>query len=103
MILSQPVTVNPPPITMRDGTVRTFAPRVITSLEVVLIDNSTRRTVHAHIRPITRRPLTLWEGDAYDAAGDYTQAQAEARILELLGPDITAGLEGLFVPPQRPQ
>lgn len=43
------------------------------------------------------RTLTIWEGDAYDAAGDYTQAQAEARILEVLGPDIKAGLERLFV------
>ena len=28
--------------------------------------------------------LTLWEGAAYDEVGNWTQEQAEARIIELL-------------------
>lgn len=40
-------------------------------------------------------PLTLWSGADYDAAGDYTQADVENRVLELLGSDPTAALEKL--------
>lgn len=36
--------------------------------------------------------LVLWVGEAYDAAGDYTQAQIDARIAELLGSDPAAAL-----------
>lgn len=75
-------------------------PITISSLDVTILDNAGHKTCVAHIRPCNR-PLALWEGDAYDAAGDYTQAQVEARILEVLGPDIKAGLERLFVPPVR--
>lgn len=31
-----------------------------------------------------RRDVTLWSGDAYDAAGQYTDEQAQARLAELL-------------------
>jgi hypothetical protein len=47
------------------------------------------------IHPIPR-PLVLWTGQAYDAAGDYTQAMVEARVLELLGNDPSATLSSLF-------
>lgn len=30
------------------------------------------------------KPLILWEGEAYDAIGQWTDEQAEARIIELL-------------------
>jgi hypothetical protein len=33
--------------------------------------------------PITKQ-LVLWEGEAYDAIGQWTDEQAEARIKELL-------------------
>ncbi len=35
--------------------------------------------------PIRPRHILLWADEAYDAAGDYTQAQVEARVLEVLG------------------
>lgn len=38
-----------------------------------------------HAMPARPRTALLWEGDAYDAAGDYTQAQVEAKVLEVLG------------------
>jgi hypothetical protein len=40
--------------------------------------------------------LLLWSGDAYDAAGDYTQDQAEDRLREVLGADPAAVLQGLL-------
>jgi hypothetical protein len=75
-------------------------PVTLTELDITIIDNAKRKSCVVRIRPCPR-PVTLWEGAAYDEAGDYTQAQAEARILELLGPDVKAGLEGLFLAPQR--
>jgi hypothetical protein len=101
MNLPNPITITPPPITKADGTVKTFNPITLNELDVTIIDNNKRKSVVAQIRPVPR-PLTLWSGADYDAAGDYTQAQVEARITELLGNDPKTVLEGLFVPPVRP-
>jgi hypothetical protein len=95
MNLPSPVTITPPSFTRADGEVRTFTPITLTSLDVTLVDNATRRICEARIRPCPQ-PLVLWRDAAYDAVGDYTQSQAEARILELLGEDVAARLEGLF-------
>lgn len=101
MILPAPITIQPPTITRSTGEVRVQKPITLTELDITILDNAKRKSVVAQVRPCPR-PLVLWEKDAYDAAGDYTQAQVEARVLELLGSDIKAGLEGLFVPPQAP-
>ena len=101
MILSVPVTIQPPTITRSTGEVRVQKPITLKELDVTIIDNSKRKSVIARIHPCPYS-LVLWEKAAYDTAGDYTQSAAEARILELLGSDIKAGLEGLFVPPVRP-
>ena len=101
MNLSSPITITPPSITKADGTIKTFNPIALNDLDITIIDNSKRKSVVAQIRPVPR-PLVLWEKEAYDAIGDYTQAQAEARVTELLGNDPKAVLEGLFVPPALP-
>jgi len=49
--------------------------------KVIFIDDGTK--VGARIEGL--KALILWDGDAYKAIGDWTQAQAEARIMELLG------------------
>lgn len=67
----------------------------LSKLNVLLVDDATQKTAIAFIRPLPK-PLTLWEHDAYDAAGDYTQAQVEAKIAELLGDDLAAGLSALI-------
>jgi hypothetical protein len=72
----------------------------LSSLDITIMDSSRRKSCIARIHPCPF-PLTLWSGAAYDAAGDYTQAQVEARVLELLGSDLKAGLEGLFRVPGR--
>ena len=99
MNLSQPVTIQPPAITRASGEVRTFQPITLTELDVTIIDNAKAKTCVARIRPCPQH-IVLWEGVAYDAAGDYTQSQVEARVLEVLGSDVKAGLEALFVRPQ---
>lgn len=95
-----PVTVQPPAIPSSNGEVRVPKTITLSVLDVTIIDNALRKTCEARIRPCPYA-LMLWKGEAYDEAGDYTQAQAEARILELLGSDIKAGLEQLFTPPAR--
>jgi hypothetical protein len=101
MNLPNPVTIQPPSFTRKTGEVRTFKPVTLSSLDVTIIDNSTRKTAVAQVHPCPY-PLVLWTDDAYTAAGDYTQSQVEARVLELLGSDVKAGLETLFVPPTPP-
>jgi hypothetical protein len=101
MNLPNPVTIQPPTITRANGEVRVQKPITLSSLDVTIIDNAKRKTVSAQIRPCPR-PLVLWKDDAYTAIGDYTQAQVESRVLELLGSDVKTGLERLFVPPSPP-
>jgi hypothetical protein len=101
MILSSPITIQPPTITRFNGEVRVQKPITLNELDVTIIDNSKRKSVVAQIRPVPR-PLVLWEGEAYTSAGDYTQAQVESRVTELLGSDPKTVLEGLFLPPSRP-
>lgn len=100
MNLPAPVTIQPPTITRANGEVRVQKPITLTELDVTVIDNAVRKSCVAHIRPCPY-PLVLWEKEAYDAAGDYTQAQVEARVLEVLGSDIKAGLERLFMTPKH--
>lgn len=56
------------------------------TFNLILTDDSRSRRVVAQLLPVSK-PFVLWEGDAYDAVGDYTQAAAEARLLEVLGGD----------------
>ena len=98
MNLSNPVTIQPPTITRSTGEVRVQKPITLSSLDVTIMDNHKRKSCVARIHPCPYS-LVLWKGAAYDAAGDYTQADVEARVLELLGSDIKAGLEALFVTP----
>lgn len=47
-----------------------------------LIDDGSSVIAYLSINNMYKR-YTLWEGAAYTAIGDWTQAQAEARIVEL--------------------
>jgi hypothetical protein len=78
----------PKPLTVRLRTGQTI---VQSDFNLVLTDDSRNKRVVAQLLPVSK-PFTLWSGDAYDAAGDYTQSQAEARLLEILGPNPAAML-----------
>lgn len=57
--------------------------RTLTELTVEEItDNSSRKEVKAFTLELGM--LTLWAGDQYDAIGQWTDADAQARILEIL-------------------
>lgn len=99
MNLSNPITITPPPITKKDGTVKNFDPIVLNRLDITLVDNSIKKVASVHIRPCPR-PLILWKNQEYDNMGDYTQAQVESKILELLGDNPSEILENLFLSPK---
>jgi hypothetical protein len=71
-----------------------FAQEPIITHEVYyekIVDDSTLKTVSTEIRlgklpngGYIWRILVLWEGEEYDAIGQWTDAQAEARIKEIL-------------------
>ena len=56
----------------------------VSSLDVLIMDHESKKIALARLGPAFM-PLILWSGKDYDTAVDYTQAQVEARILELLG------------------
>jgi hypothetical protein len=64
------------------------------TLQLVITDIVYRKLVLCRIEGYSR-PLILWRGQAYDVAGDYTQADIENRVLELLGNDPAASLDTL--------
>lgn len=66
----------------------------IDSLSLILHDYNERRLVRAILGPHCR-DLILWQDDEYDAVGDWTQSQAESRIIDLLGDDIQGALQAL--------
>lgn len=102
MLLPTPVTVQPPAHTRKNGEVRKYGPKTITKLDITIIDNVAIKSVVVSLRGFPH-VLPLWSGAGYDAIGDYTQAQVEARLLALLGDNPKAVLESLFVRPQLPQ
>lgn len=62
-------------------------PLVLNDLDVVIFDHESRKLVLAKVHPAANL-LPLWRGPDYDAIGDYTQAQVEAKIKELLGENL---------------
>jgi len=95
MKLKKSITLQPPPFTKTDGTVKTFPPITIQELDIMFLDFAAQRYVTARIMPCPKT-ITLWSEEEYDAIGDWTQKQAEQRVLELLGEEPTKVLEKLF-------
>jgi len=95
MNIASPITIIPPSITKKDGTVKTFKSITLTSLDVIYTDDPQRKMIRAQIRPCPL-PLVLWEGAAYTSIGDWTQAQAEAQVIALLGASPETALLGLY-------
>lgn len=98
MNLSNPITIQPPSFVRKTGEIVNPLPITLATLDITLTDMSSNKICLAHIARIPSQ-IVLWHGDEYDSAGDYTQAQAEARLLEKLGPDLKVGLENLFPKP----
>jgi hypothetical protein len=66
------------------------SPKVVSPAIVVtevtierLVDLPNKKIVRAFCKELPQ-PINLWEGEAYDAIGNWTQAQAEVRLAEIL-------------------
>ncbi len=55
---------------------------------VFIVDDRNLKTVTAHIRVDGNEPFviqkTLWKGDEYDIAGQWTDEDADKRLIEIL-------------------
>lgn len=100
MRLTSPITITPPSITRPNGEIKTLNSITLNELDLTIIDNAKHKIVKVQIRLFPGH-MILWEKEAYDLAGDYTQAQVEARVTELLGNDPKRVLEELFLSSSR--
>jgi hypothetical protein len=91
MLLNNPVVINFP--IYGTNNIKTIT---LTELDITLIDNVKNKTVRAKFSKFPKT-LLLWEKASYDAAGDYTQIQAENRIKEILATDAKNILEQLLI------
>ena len=96
--LSTPVTIAPNPFTMPDGTTLTPPSTTITELDYSVNYSNSRRSARANFvgLPIS---MIIWKGADYDAAGQFTDSDVEARINSLLGSDPQSVLQGLMPKP----
>lgn len=95
MKLPYTVTFQQPPIVRANGEIRSYDPITTDELQITIFDEPQEKLCAVSIVNC-QLPLLLWQKESYDAAGDYTQAQVEARVLELLGDDPKSVLESLF-------
>ena len=57
--------------------------KTVTTLTVArIVDLPKKKVVRAFVEELDE-PVVLWEGDAYDAAGQWTDSDVEARLTEL--------------------
>jgi hypothetical protein len=95
MKLDQEISVSPPPFTNKDGKLVTPPPLLFTTLDVAYTDYPLHKKVFAKIDKLPT-VIPLLSGDAYDEAGDYTQAFIENKLKEYLGSDPAAKIRSLF-------
>jgi hypothetical protein len=94
MKLIKLTTISPPKIKLSNGEEKTFKSYNINEINITIIDNCKDRV---EIR-ITGFPYTivLWSGIFYRLIGDYTQAQVEEKLKEILGSNPSLVLNKLF-------
>jgi hypothetical protein len=100
--LSSPVTITPPALTQKDGTVKNFPAIIIKDeLDYVVTYDNAKRLAFALIKQVNHQ-VTLWSGAAYDAAGEFTDTDVNNRLIEILGStseEISASLQKLYKTP----
>lgn len=95
MKLNETITINPPPYTDHTGKITHPNQIALNELGLIFMDNVKSKIIQVNIAGIPM-PLILWSGNDYDAIGDWTQAQAESKITELLGDNPAVKLRSLF-------
>jgi hypothetical protein len=97
MQFNQPIIINPPPFINSVGQLITPISIALNELSLIFIENQKSKTVNIKINNMpTLEPILLWSGDEYDNIGDWTQSQAEAKLMEILGDNPEVFLRSLF-------
>lgn len=94
-----PVSIPPVDILNSAGVKIATAPAFTATKYNVYYSNAQKIASVGGLHPKQRRPLVLWSGADYDAAGQFTDAQVDARVNELLGADPVATIIALINPP----
>ena len=68
----------------------------LSSLNIVTTDDAERKIVLARLASFLS-PIVLWRGNDYDSIGDYTQAQVEDKVLEILSNSSLEKLQSLVI------
>ena len=98
--LESPITVNIPSIKKSDGTIKHFAPVVLNSIDYIVTYDNTARVAMAIIKGVNR-PIALWKGEEYDAIGQFTDEDVDARVSQILGSNPASAISDLFLPATR--
>lgn len=70
--------------TTKNVTVRPAETTSLTEVTVLRwVDRPSDKVVVAFVKELAN-PIVLWEGDAYDSAGDWTEAQASTRLIQVI-------------------
>jgi hypothetical protein len=87
--------IAPPPHSDQSGKITQPANIVIGQAKITYIDTPHTQTLSVRLEGIPSL-IPLYQGETYDRAGDWTEEQAEARLLEVLGPEPAVYLRKLF-------
>lgn len=95
MKLNNTITINPPPFTDHAGQIINPPQLILDNLDLVFTDNCKSKTVYVTVIG-TPAPMILWQAEEYDNIGDWTQSQAEQKLMEVLGENPSAKLRALY-------
>lgn len=95
MKLNKTITIQPPPFTDNSGKITTPQPITLDNLDLIFIDNPKAKTLNVQASPL---PITIsiWSGQDYTLIGDWTKAQVEKKLEELMGDDPAKFLRSLY-------
>jgi hypothetical protein len=95
MKLNNTIIINPPPFTDHAGQIINPPQLILDNLDLVFTDNNQSKTIYVMIIG-TPAPMILWTPEEYDIVGDWTQSQAEQKLMEILGENPAAKLRALY-------
>ena len=98
--LTTPITAIIPSIKKSDGTIKEFPPVVLNNIDYIVSYDNTRKVATAIIKQVNR-PIVLWEKEAYDAIGQFTDQDVDARVSQILGSNPAKAISDLCLPPTR--
>jgi hypothetical protein len=98
--LPSSITIQLPPFINENGEQTNFDPITLSAIEYTVSYDNSIKICRANIKNMNR-VIVLWRGQDYDAAGNWTDADTDARLLSILGSNPQAYLQALVTPPTQ--